>query len=71
MAIHYFVPDQGVVMIDRSDGRGQQPATRVEIVGLAPGQESPHSDGFRRFAMGLVVTAGAAVIGRAVFRLRL
>jgi hypothetical protein len=71
MAIHYFVPDQGVVMIDRDDGRGRQPASHAEIVGLAPGQESPHMDGFRRFAMGLLATAGAAALGRGVFRLRL
>lgn len=71
MAIHYFVPDQGVVLVDRADGHGAQPATSAEIIGLLPGQEAPNADGFRRFAMGLAVTVVAAGVGRGVFRLRL
>jgi hypothetical protein len=71
MAVHAAVPDMGTVTIDREDGRGEQPATRAEIVGLRPGQESPNADGFRRFGMGVLVTGVAAGLARGVFRLRL
>ncbi len=71
MAGHRLVPAQGPVMLDRRDGRGARPASSAEVIGLLPGQEAPSAEGFRRFAMGLAVTVGAAVIGRGVFRLRL
>jgi hypothetical protein len=71
MTVHRLVPDMGSITIDRADGRGEQPATRAEIVGLRPGQESANVDGFQRFAMGVLVTGVAAALGRVVLRLRL
>jgi hypothetical protein len=71
MGAQRLMPTPARMLIDRADGRGEQPATRAEIVGLRPGQEFPHSDGFRRFAMGLLATAAVAAVGRGVLRLRL
>lgn len=71
MAAQRLVPDPGTIMIDRADGRGEQPATQAEIVGLRPGQEAAHLDAFPRVALSLLATAIAAAVGRVVLRLRL
>lgn len=71
MGAQAMIPGAGLVVIDRGDGRGLQPATREEVVGIRPGQDAPNPDGFRRFALGLVVTGVAAALARTALRLRL